>query len=901
MKHKILVLGVLFCCALCVRSQSTITKDQLELNSDKTPVVKNFPENFEAQLVERGEPLIYTKENSNNFEFIGMPIGGIGAGQLYLGGDGKLWFWDIFNTNYKKGQLKGEEAYEHPYKRSEEGEYGTHEVEQGFAVKVKRNGAKAIIKKLDRDHISDIQFKGQYPIGEVKYADNELPVTLSLEAFSPYLPLDVESSSFPATIFNFTITNESDHDLDVELGGWLENAVFIETRGSHTIELQNKIAKSSDKTLRLNCSSVIENESDTLVNKYDYGSMGLTLLEGGANSYAVSAIDVTRLDESLFVENGKLSASSKNNQKPLVGALIKKLTLKPEESKKVSFVLTWYFPNSQVAQIIDKKGKSYNNAFNDADEVATGIVSDFKRLSAKTKLWRDTWYDSTLPYWFLDRTFLNTSILASSTSHIFENGQFYGFEGGYQGLGTCTHVWSYVQAMGRLFPELEISLREHTDFSSFPDGGLFPSGVVNFRGRTKMGEGWGNGMAVDGQSGLVQRSLLTHQSSVDNQFLKNNYDGIKTVMNGLINANDDNHDGILSGPQHNTLDADWYGEITWLSLQYQSALRAMAVMAQEMKDEAYAQFCISLADKGKHFIENNLFNGEYFIQKGDPEHPHSPGVYNGCEYSQLYGQSWAYQLGLGQIIDSSKVTEALNSLWKFNFTTDVGPYREIKPAGRWYAMTGEGGFVACTWPNGGSEVLEKGNPRFAAYNNESQNGYEYALSHLMMSHEMPLRSLAHTWYMHNNRYHGSKRNPWCEVEWGIHYSRSMASYGVFIAATGFEYHGPKGYIGFAPKITPTDFKAPFTTAQGWGTFEQKIAKKEQQVQIGIKHGQVKLKMLAFEVPVNFGVAQAVLNVNGRELKNFEFNQSLDKVVVTLQDDILLEENQSLQIHFKNAN
>lgn len=191
---------------------------QLELDAGgKTQVVKDFPDSFPGVLAARGKPIVYTRENSENFEYIGMPIGGIGAGQLYLGGDGKLWFWDIFGLNYKIGHLKNEKAYEFPYKRSERNKYGVFTPSgQGFSISVK-SGDEWVTKSLDRDGMRDIRFLGQYPIGEVSYSDPALPVEVELEAFSPFIPLDLENSMLPVTVLNYTIRNTSGRPVEAKL------------------------------------------------------------------------------------------------------------------------------------------------------------------------------------------------------------------------------------------------------------------------------------------------------------------------------------------------------------------------------------------------------------------------------------------------------------------------------------------------------------------------------------------------------------------------------------------------------------------------------------------------------------------------------------------------------------
>ena len=981
------------------------------------PVDKKLSPGWVKSLFERGTPQVYKGEE---LKFIGMPVGGVCAGQVYLGGDGQLWNWDIFN---KKAPNTGERHYKEPIEQSSP-------IEQGFAIKITANG-KTEIRKLNKSGFQDITFRGEYPIGLVTYESQ--PVTVLLEAFSPFIPLSVDESSLPATIMRFTVKNNLSETLDATLFGWLENAVCLYNRtvigkwhnrifnhhgatfldctvekgadqlaaqkpdilfedwknekyidwtaegnafgtgpvkrsaipgyqgdvGGDTERVVNSHATSaigSDAASRdratgtltskqfiierkfinfwigggdhknktcLNLivdNKVIRSATGLNNNKMTFQGINVADLQGktamiqlvdaetggwgniGVGRITFSDLPANPVEFEKMFDNGTMGlallndvsnysianagadglggvtakTASSNIDERLIGAIGHSVKLRAGDSKVITFALSWNFPNLTQPG----NGRYYASKFSNSFDVASYLAKNIEKLYSYTKLWRDTWYDSTLPYWFLDRTFANASTLATSTAFRFRDGKFWGWEGVSCCQGTCTHVWHYEQTMGRIFPELDIVLREKTDFN--PKDSYKGDGVIEYRGK-------GTGVAIDGQAGIILRSLRDHQMSPNDEFLKRNYPKIKKALEWMI-LQDGTEDGIIKQNQHNTLDAQWFGDVSWLSGLYLAALRAGEMMSVEMDDTGFAEKCHRILEAGKKNFVGKMWNGEYFIQTLDPKNPDSIGSYDGCEIDQVLGQGWAWQIGLGQVLPKEETKLALKALWKYNFTPDVGPFRAVYKPGRWYAMAGEAGTLMCSWPRGEAKRVRKG---FDFYFNECMNGFEHQLSGHMIWENMVLEGLAIERAIHD-RYHAIRRNPWNEVECGDHYARSMASYGVFLAACGFEVHGPKGHIGFAPRLTPENFKAPFTTAEGWGTFEQKYQQSGLTASISIKYGQVRLKTLSLEPGKEMNHDSVKITLNGKKTEGI-LTVKDGKVNITFAGDLFIKEGEILEV------
>lgn len=736
------------------------------------PADKKLDPKWVAGLFARGAPDVLSGDDLN---FIGMPVGGLFAGCVYLSGEGQLWLWDVFNNHHVGCVSRPPVEYAGATLHEPDGANYVDPPKPAspFAIEFLLNG-----QRLGRERFGDVEFRGEYPVGTVLYRGNGLEVRL--EAFSPFVPLDVEASSHPATVMRYTVTNRSDDPAPVELACRFEHPGLVHSPDALSVARlivePRETGGWNGAFAHLQCSPEIGKRQD-------------------AGTFAVIAPGAT------------VSTGSEGRPKTIAAV---KRTLAPGRSTTVSFIVAWHFPNIAIDGLPDH-GRWYGVKWPDAWAVAAELAGNLKRLTDLTLKWRDTWYDSTLPYWLLDRTFANTSTLATTTCLRLSDGRYWFWEGTGCCAGTCTHVWSYAQAIGRVFPDVERALREQVDFGlAFHED----SGAIDYRAE------FGRNVAHDGQCGCILRAYREHLMSRDTGYLSRVYPKVKKALQFLM-VEDTKHEGLLEGRQYNTLDASWYGPMGWISSMYVAALRAGEAMAQEFGDPPFAQQCGELAASGSAQMVARLFDGEYFIQLTDPDHPEANATGPGCHIDQLYGQSWAHQVGLPRVVPKEQAVSAMKALYKYNFAPNVGTYRsgmKVIGGGRWYALPGEAGLIMTTFPKGGADRARgKGSEAWAAgYFNECMSGFEHQAASHMVAEGLVLEGLAVERAIHD-RYAPHKRNPYNEVECSDHYGRAMASYAVYVSVTGFHCHGPSGRITFDPKLPDREQRFAFIAPDGWGT------------------------------------------------------------------------------------
>jgi uncharacterized protein (DUF608 family) len=480
----------------------------------------------------------------------------------------------------------------------------------------------------------------------------------------------------------------------------------------------------------------------------------------------------------------------------------------------------------------------YAERFASLDDLIVYWKTHIEELKKKSELFRDAFFNTTLPPEVVEAVAANLTILKSPTVLRQFDGRLWGWEGCSDEVGcchgSCTHVWNYAQAIPHLFPKLERTLRE-TEFEVNQN----EAGHQVFRSNLPITKTIHNfHSAADGQLGGIMKIYRDWRISGDTSWMKALYPKVKQSMDYCIETWDPKHQGFLEEPHHNTYDIEFWGPDGMCSSFYIGALSAFIEMSKTLNEpfEKYEKLMVS----GKKYLETELFDGEYFIQKikwvglvaPDPVKAQSFNTQysaeaqeilkkegpkyqygKGCLSDGILGMWMASVCGLNEVLDNDKVTSHLVAVHKYNLKDTLIDHDN--PQRPTYACGDDGGLLLCTWPKGGKLSLP------FVYSNEVWTGIEYQVaSHLMFKGEVKkgldiVREC-------RLRYDGFIRNPFNEYECGHWYARAMASYGMLEGLTGVRYDAVDRTLFIDSKVG--DFTSFISTETGFGN-------------VGLKNGQ----------------------------------------------------------------
>ena len=779
-----------------------------------------------------------TTYDKDHLRQIGLPLGGIGTGVVSLGGRGNLHDWEIVNRPAKGFDLN--QSFFALYTKTNDGKSTAHTLE-GVIPPADYEGARgATIPNHGLPRFRNCKFEAAYPFGQVVLSDPDVPLNVRLQAFNPLIPGDADASGIPVAIFRFVLENNTNQDIDIAVCGSLQN--FIGKDGTDGECKQNINSYRNQDNL-----SGIFMQSDGVVNDApQWGTLALVTPEQDNVTHRTAWANYSWGDSLLdfwddFSQDGQLEERNADGNQSPTSSLSVSSVVPANSRQSVTFLLSWHFPNRttwketglnhpqspvQDSTII---GNYYTTQYKDAWEAVAYTAKNMDWLESQSLSFANSLCNSDLPTVVKEAALYNLSTLRSQTVFRTPDGYMFGWEGCDDTagccFGSCTHVWNYEQATAFLFGELAVGMREVEFLYSTRD-----NGGMSFRVDLPLAHAktWSLA-AADGQLGCIMKLYRDWQLSGDDEMLRKLWGNARKALEFCWVAGgwDADKDGVMEGCQHNTMDVEYYGPNPQMGVWYLGALRASEEMARHLGVEDFAEECRELYENGRQWMDENLFNGEYYEHEirpaaskdsvfgmlmssmgaADPTEPVLQ-LGSGCLVDQLVGQFMAHVCGLGYLVDEGNVKNTLDSIMRYNFKENMyGHFNHMRS----YVLNDEAALLMATYPRGNRPA------RPFPYYNEVMTGFEYTAA-VGMLYEDDVENGLKCIQAIRDRYDGEKRNPFDEAECGHHYARAMASWAAILALTGFQYSGVDKTIAFNASAEACEHF--WSNGYAWGTCTQ---------------------------------------------------------------------------------
>ncbi len=793
----------------------------------------------------------------------GIPLGGMGAGTVQLRSDGLLHEWEMFNNPIWI------EHNDHPVVGGEDA---------GFAVWMKKPGAPPVVRHLSirgaqkvpgqREHevmwynlyllpwlknVDRIDYTGEFPYATLTYHSEGMPIQVSLEAYTPFVPGDAKNSALPGAYFTFTLKNPTSDPYDVSVLSILKNLVAYDLAVASK-ELSIKVRDEDGMTaFTYGCGAIDATRPSN-------GTMTLACLDGQRTwtcGYTGSFNPLPEWNAAMFFwpqyrSHGRLANQAMINRATNDwtgsdpwhgGVLASRVALAPGESKQVRFILGWHFPNNPGTESGRRQGHIYSRWFADSDAVVAYLRAQEANLSRRTRAFHDAVYAGTLDPWLADALNAQLATLCKIS------------------WWTADDVFSIWEGYGTFGPGSPIDVMYYGDIPivlMFPELGKNIIENQNIRKDRK-----------DCQPQYVMWTWRTYEWTGDKAFLARRWATLEAQIDYALERDTDG-DGITDNEGADTSYDNFrmYGTSCYVGFIWLCALRSMEEGARLQGDMKAVKRYQQLYARSRRSLEQRLWNGKYYDLYNDPG---GMGRSNCCMADQLNGQWYAHLGNLGYLVDPARVKSSLESVYRIN-------------------RSFEEGLVNGVWPDESSHYANS--EHFPSNNNWTWatpwTGTEYAVAQHMMMEGMVEEGLSIAREAYDRYDIGMT---WNHVECGGAYSRAMSVWGVLLALQGWKYDAPKAHLTLDPVYRGENFDSVFLVPGAWGRLTQKKSGNGAgELNLSISDGSLALR----ELTVGLSGKQTSVALGGRPV-DCKFEKDGGGTCVTFAPPVRLSSGDTLRV------
>jgi uncharacterized protein (DUF608 family) len=557
-----------------------------------------------------------------------------------------------------------------------------------------------------------------------------------------------------------------------------------------------------------------------------YGTMTLAALTPHAAA-ATEWSDANRLWQE-FAAHGTVSSQTVAPDRHRNGALTQVLALAPHETKSVTYVLAWHFPNHfDTTPDRNWLGHQYAHWYSNSDEVVQDVIANHPAWHAQSKAFQESLYASTLPPKVADAINAQMTTFAKETWWV-EDGTWAVWEGmGCCGLQTLDVGFYGSVPIALFFPEQErmamrISAQHQNPAGKMPH--FFPGNFVK-------PDAWDK---IDLMPKFALMAYRDYLWSGDLDYLKEMWPVIKRAM-AYDQGTDANKDWLPDDHGADETYDGWSmeGSTSYVCSIWLAGLAACIRMAEILGDDTTRADYAHWLEEGQKSFDTELWNGKFYQMSRDIANGHQS---TGIMLAGMIGQWKAHLCDLGYVFPPDKVRQHLLAAYQY--------CRQATRPGMPYVNPNDGiAYVNGNWPDGSGP---KGEGQWSG----PWTGVEYMYASGLGYEGLPEQAVTVASDVYDR--YAQRLAPWDHIECGEHYYRPMSVWAVLLGLQGFRWDATAQSLGFTPQVSPLNHRSVFCTAAGWGDYTAQTSAGQRRHSLALRAGTLPLRELTFGVTPHEG-------------------------------------------------